>query len=152
MLSAPPGPFLGARRTFSLFLRYRARLPRPHPGGGFLVACSKARGAGVSAEVCQTGKTSTCMPAYYCRFKRRKWAHLLSDGGEKYGLAEWRNWRRRARLLLHAQLEGPPKTREEEVLDAGRIRLILEKLQAFYARGYHEDILSGGRGFCKSNL
>ena len=43
--------------------------------------------------------------------------------------------RRRARLLLHAQRDRPPRAREEEVLDAGRIRLVSKKLQAFYVEG-----------------
>ena len=63
---------------------------------------------------------------------------MLSDGGEKYGLAEWRNGRRRSRLLIHAQREGLPRAREWGVLDAGEIRLVPEKLQAFYVRGNHE--------------
>ena len=71
------------------------------------------------------------MPAYYCRFKIEKCYNLLSDGGEKYGLAEWRTGRRRARLLLRAQREGPPRAREEGVRDADLIRLVSEKLQAF---------------------
>lgn len=61
------------------------------------------------------------MSAYYCRFKIRKWYHLLSDGGQKHGLAEWRNGRRRSRPLPHAQRDGPPRTREKGVRDAGRI-------------------------------
>ena len=61
--------------------------------------------------------------AHHCRYKiLRKKNHLLCGGGEKDGLAEWRNGRRRDRVLLHAQREGPPRAREEGVLDAGRIR------------------------------
>ena len=40
---------------FRLLLPYRARLPRPHPGRACAVACSRARAAGVSAEVGLTG-------------------------------------------------------------------------------------------------
>ena len=40
---------------FICFFLYRARLSRPHPGKACPVACSRARAAGVSAEVCQTG-------------------------------------------------------------------------------------------------
>ena len=55
-LSALRGLFLDARRTFFVcFFRYRARLPRPHPGRACPVACSRPRAAGVSVEVCQTG-------------------------------------------------------------------------------------------------
>ena len=39
--------------------------------------------------------------------------------------------RRRAHLLLRAQRKGLPRAREG-VLDAVRIRLVTEKLQAFY--------------------
>ena len=58
--------------------------------------------------------------------------YLLSDGGEKHGLAEGRYGRRCARLLLRAQREGPPIAREEGELDAGRITIVRDKLQAFY--------------------
>ena len=34
--------------------------------------------------------------------------------------------------MLHAQREGLPRAREEGVLDASRIRLVSEELQAFY--------------------
>ena len=57
-------------------------------------------------------------------FKLRKCSRLRSDVGEKYGLAEWRNRHRRARLLLRSQRERRPRAREEGVLDAGRIRLV----------------------------
>ena len=71
------------------------------------------------------------MPADYCLFKIRKGSHLLSDGSEKYGLAEWRNGRRRARLSLHAEREGPQESQRGSgaTVDAGRIRLVTEKLQ-----------------------
>ena len=49
------------------------------------------------------------------------------------------NGRRRGRLLPHAQHEGPPRAREERVLDTSRIILVSEKLQAFYVRGNHEE-------------
>ena len=35
--------------------------------------------------------------------------------------------------------EGPPRAREKGVLDAGRIGLVSEKLQAFYVRGNLEE-------------
>ena len=72
------------------------------------------------------------MPAYCGRFKIRQHSQLLSDSGQKHGLAEWRNGRRRARILLHAQREGPPRAKEEAVLGAGRIGIVSEKLQASY--------------------
>ena len=42
--------------------------------------------------------------------------------------------------MLRAQREGPPRAREEGMLDAGRIRFVLGKLQAFYEyiRGNHD--------------
>ena len=81
------------------------------------------------------------MPAAYeCRFKIYENVIIcLSDGGAKYGLAEWRNGRRRTRLLLYGQLEGPPRAGEEGVLDTGRIILVSEKLQAFNVRGNHDE-------------
>ena len=74
------------------------------------------------------------MPAYYGCFRIRKCFHLLSDGGEKYVLAEGQDGRRRARLLLHTQREGTSRPREEGVRHAGRTRFVSEKLQAFYVR------------------
>ena len=47
-----------------------------------------------------------------------------------YGLAEWPNGRRRARRLLHAQREGPPRSRNEVVFGTGRMILVSDKLQA----------------------
>ena len=82
------------------------------------------------------------MPAYGRRFKLRKCSHLLFDGGEKYGLAEWREGCRRACLWLHAQRKGLPRAQEDGMLDAGRSILVSEKLQAFYIRGSHEYIRS----------
>ena len=129
-LRAPRPFFRREADPFVCFFRYRARLPRPHPGLASPVACSRARAAGVGAEVCQTDCASAGMTAY--PFKIRKCYHLLSDGGEKHGFAEWRNGRRRARILLHAQREGPPRAKEEAVLGAGRIGIVSEKLQASY--------------------
>ena len=81
------------------------------------------------------------MPVDYGSFEiRRKCPHLFSDVGEKYGLAEWRNGRRRVRLLLHAQHEGPPGAKDERLLHAGRIMLVSDNLQAFYVRGNHRDV------------
>ena len=101
------------------------------------MTCSRARAVGVSAEKCQKA-------SMYARlllpFQIHKCFHLLSNGSEKYGLPEWRNGRRWVRLLLRAQREGPPRTREEEMLDAGRIRLVSEKLQAFYVQGNHLEM------------
>ena len=56
-------------------------------------------------------KKSFNMNGPYCRFKIRKCSRVLSDGGENSGTADWRNGRRRARLLLHAQRDGPPRAR-----------------------------------------
>ena len=56
-----------------------------------------------------------------------------------YGLAEWRNLRRRDRLLLHAQRVGPPKARERGVIDDGQFRLVSEWLQGFFVRGNHKE-------------
>ena len=126
---------------FICFFRYRARLPRPHPGRACPVACSRARATDVSAEVCSSAKRRDVCPLITAVSKYgRKSYHLLSGGGEKYGLAEWRNGRWRARLLLHAQREGPPRAREEGVLDAGRFILASKKLQAFFVRGNHDQM------------
>ena len=69
----------------------------------------------------------------------RKCPHLQSDGAEKYSLAEWRNGRRRAHLLIRTQREGPQRAREEGVLDGGRIRLVSVNFQEFCVRGNHEE-------------
>ena len=49
--------------------------------------------------------------------------------------------------MLHAQREGSPRAREKGVLDAGQIRLVPEKLQAFYVRLFllivHEEMPGG---------
>ena len=122
--SALRGPLLDAQRTFpfSFSAIYRARLCRPHHWRACPAVYSSARAASVWRQMS------------YCSFKVRNVSHLLSDGGERYGLAGWENGRRRARLLLHVRREAGPKGREEGVLDVGRIGLVPEKLQAFYSR------------------
>ena len=54
------------------------------------------------------------MPAYYyCRFKNTKMFSVvnLSNGSEQFGLAKWRNGRRRARLCYMRNENG---LREQE--------------------------------------
>ena len=51
-LSVLRGPFLD---LFVCFFRYSDRLPRPQPGRASPVTCSRARAAGVSVQVCETG-------------------------------------------------------------------------------------------------
>ena len=46
---------------FVCSFRHRARLPRRHPGRACTAACSRARAAGIVAEVCETGYTSARM-------------------------------------------------------------------------------------------
>ena len=43
---------------FVVLFRYRACLPRPHPGRVCPAACSRARVAGVNTEVSEIGQTS----------------------------------------------------------------------------------------------
>ena len=97
------------------------------PGGLLEGSCGRRKRRSMSNRL----NVGTFMPSYYLRFQIRKCSHLLSDGGETYGLTEWRNGRRWARLLLRAQRQGSARAREEGVLDVGRIRSVSEKLQAF---------------------
>ena len=68
VLSALRGLFVDARWTnFVCFFRHRARLLRRHPGRA---ACSRARAAGVVAEVCQTVKMSASPQNMKCSYPK----------------------------------------------------------------------------------
>ena len=109
--------FLDARRTFSFASSaiYRTRLPPPHPGraclcGGLLEGWCDRRKRRSMTNRLNVGMYARLLLPFQST-KMLSCYHLLSDGGEKCGLDKWRNGRRRARLLLHAQREGPARAR-----------------------------------------
>ena len=125
---------------FVCFFRYRARLPPPRPGraclcGGLLEgSCGRRKRRNMltpakSRHVCPlttaVSKRENAIISFVRR-RRKVWIGRVAKRGPAG-----------SRLLLHANREGPPRAGEEGVLDAGRIRLVSEKLQAFYVRGNH---------------
>ena len=140
-LRVPDRPF--SRREadlFTCFLRYRARLPRPHPPREGLPDglhdgwYGRRKNRNKYAKPAKRRHVCPLITATVSKYKV-KCSDVLSDGGEKYGLAEWRHARRRALLSLRTQREGPPRAKEEGVLDAGRIRSVSENSQTFYVYG-----------------
>ena len=136
MLSALLRPF--SRREagrFVCFFRYRARLLRSHPGRAWPVArLTRTRmpnrpNVGMYARLLLGTAASKYENVLVCYSTAAK--STVRSSGE--------NGRRRARLCLRGQREGPPRATQQGVLDAGRIRLVSEKLQAFYARGNHGE-------------
>lgn len=97
--------------SFSVcFFRHRARLLRRHPGTACPAACLRARAAGVGAAMhAKPSERRRVCPLITAvlPFHNRKMVSSVSPSG-----AEWRNGRRRARLLIRAQRERPPRDRE----------------------------------------